>query len=49
MPKLPVISGEKLISLLTNIGYVIVRQHGSHIRLEKLTEAGTHKINHSQS
>ncbi|MFZ5994950.1 MAG: type II toxin-antitoxin system HicA family toxin [Thermodesulfobacteriota bacterium] len=44
MPKLPVVSGEKLISLLTAIGYKVVRQRGSHVRLEKLTEAGTHKI-----
>jgi len=45
MPKkLPVISGKKLISFLTEIGYQIVRQRGSHVRLEKSTEAGVHKI-----
>lgn len=42
--KLPVISGKKLISLLNNLGCKVVRQRGSHVRLEKLTEAGTHKI-----
>ena len=45
MPKkLPVISGKKLISFLTEIGYRVVRQRGSHVRLEKSTEAGVHKI-----
>jgi predicted RNA binding protein YcfA (HicA-like mRNA interferase family) len=42
--KLPVISGKQLISLMRSLGYITVRQRGSHIRLEKLTEAGTHKI-----
>ena len=38
MPKkLPVISGKKLISFLTEIGYQIVRQRGSHVRLENST------------
>jgi len=45
MPKkLPVISGKKLISSLTEMGYRVVRQRGSHVRLEKSTEAGVHKI-----
>ena len=45
MPKkLPVISGKKLISFLTEMGYRVVRQRGSHVRLEKSTEAGVHKI-----
>jgi len=42
--KLPVISGRKLISFLGGLNYKVVRQRGSHVRLEKLTEAGTHKI-----
>ncbi len=42
--KLPVISGKKLITCLTTIGYRVVRQRGSHVRLEKSTEAGVHKI-----
>jgi predicted RNA binding protein YcfA (HicA-like mRNA interferase family) len=42
--KLPVISGKKLISFLIGLNYNIVRQRGSHVRLEKLTEAGIHKI-----
>lgn len=42
--KLPVISGKKLISCLVRLGYQVVRQRGSHVRLEKSTEIGTHKI-----
>jgi len=42
--KLPVISGKKLISFLIGLNYNIVRQRGSHVRLEKLTEAAIHKI-----
>ena len=44
MPKLPVITGQKLITVLSSMGYQVVRQKGSHIRLEKSTPAGTHKI-----
>lgn len=44
MSKLPVISGDKLIKLLVNLGYEIVRQKGSHVRLRKITEAGEHNI-----
>ena len=42
--KLPVISGKKLISCLTTMRYRVVLQRGSHVRLEKSTEAGIHKI-----
>jgi len=42
--KLPVISGKKLIRFLNGFGYSAVRQRGSHIRMEKVTAAGTHKI-----
>jgi predicted RNA binding protein YcfA (HicA-like mRNA interferase family) len=44
MPKLPVITGQKLITVLSSMGYQVLRQKGSHIRLEKSTPAGTHKI-----
>ena len=33
MPKLPLISGKKAIRIFTKVGYRIVRQRGSHIRL----------------
>jgi predicted RNA binding protein YcfA (HicA-like mRNA interferase family) len=42
--KLPVIPGKNLIRFLNGLGYSIVRQRGSHIRMEKITAAGTHKI-----
>ena len=33
--KIPKISGKELIKRLMRLGYVVVRQKGSHIRLEK--------------
>lgn len=33
MPKLPILSGRRIISALTKLGYRDVRQRGSHIRL----------------
>lgn len=44
MPKQPVISGLELIKLLEKLGYVKVRQKGSHIRLKKECEIGNHNI-----
>ncbi len=35
MAKLPVLSGDKLIKLLRNAGFQVVRQKGSHISLQK--------------
>lgn len=32
-PKLPVVSGRKVVRALERIGYRVVRQRGSHIRL----------------
>jgi len=42
--KLPVVSGKELIKMMSSLGYAIVRQRGSHIRLERKSPAGTHKI-----
>jgi len=42
--KLPQISGIELIKRLKKFGFVIVRQKGSHIRLEKNTLSETIKI-----
>jgi predicted RNA binding protein YcfA (HicA-like mRNA interferase family) len=42
--KLPVISGKKLISFLGGLNYKVVRQRGSHVRLEKITKAGRLKM-----
>jgi len=44
LPKLPVVSGEQVIKLLRKLGYEIIRQKGSHVRLRKITEAGEHNI-----
>jgi predicted RNA binding protein YcfA (HicA-like mRNA interferase family) len=35
MPKLPVLSGRKLIELLQVAGFTVVRQKGSHVSLQK--------------
>jgi predicted RNA binding protein YcfA (HicA-like mRNA interferase family) len=44
LPRLPAISGKQLIKFLTNLGYEVVRQKGSHVRLKSLTEMGEHNI-----
>lgn len=43
--KLPQISGRELIKKLAKFGFVVVRQKGSHIRLEKNTQEKIIKIN----
>lgn len=35
MAKLPVLSGADLINILKRLGFVIVRQKGSHVSLQK--------------
>lgn len=35
MPKLPVVSGRKLIRALIRLEFVIVRQRGSHVFLQR--------------
>ena len=42
--KLPQISGKELIKKLRKFGFVVTRQKGSHVRLEKNTEVKTIKI-----
>ena len=44
MPKLPQISGAELVRLLQSLGYEVIRQRGSHIRLKKITASGEHAI-----
>jgi len=44
LPKLPVVSGRDLIKFLKKLGYEVVRQRGSHVRLRKETENGIHNI-----
>ncbi|QLC50061.1 type II toxin-antitoxin system HicA family toxin [Methanolobus zinderi] len=35
MPELPVTSGQKAIKSLTKLGFVVVRQKGSHVFLQR--------------
>ena len=35
MPKLPVLSGQEAIRILENLGFVQVRQRGSHVMLRR--------------
>jgi predicted RNA binding protein YcfA (HicA-like mRNA interferase family) len=34
--KLPQISGKDLIKIFTKLGFVVIRQRGSHVQLEKI-------------
>jgi len=36
LTKLPQISGKKLIKILQKVGFIVVTQKGSHIKLRKL-------------
>ncbi len=40
MPKLPRISGAAAIRILEKLGFVQVRQRGSHVVLKKITGSG---------
>jgi predicted RNA binding protein YcfA (HicA-like mRNA interferase family) len=40
MPKLPRLSGAEAIRALEKLGFVQVRQRGSHVILKKITETG---------
>ena len=44
MPRLPQVSGSQLVKLLKSLGYEVIRQRGSHIRLKKVTALGEHAI-----
>jgi predicted RNA binding protein YcfA (HicA-like mRNA interferase family) len=43
-PKLPALSGKELVKFLERIGYAVIRQKGSHIRLRKDLKTGQHNI-----
>jgi predicted RNA binding protein YcfA (HicA-like mRNA interferase family) len=43
MSKLPVISGKELVNALQKAGFIVVRQKGSHISLQKITTEGTYR------
>jgi predicted RNA binding protein YcfA (HicA-like mRNA interferase family) len=40
MPKLPRVSGQEVVSALEKLGFVQVRQRGSHVVLKKRTPDG---------
>jgi len=42
--RLPVVSSEQLVTALNKVGFVFIRQKGSHIRLEKQTDKGIIKL-----
>jgi predicted RNA binding protein YcfA (HicA-like mRNA interferase family) len=44
MPKLPQVNGLQLVKTLQSLGYSIIRQRGSHIRLRKIIASGEHSI-----
>jgi predicted RNA binding protein YcfA (HicA-like mRNA interferase family) len=44
MPKLLQISGALLVKVLLSLGYVVIRQRGSHVRLKKDTTLGVHSV-----
>lgn len=44
MPRLPQARGSDVIGLLQSLGYEVVRQRGSHVRLRKSTPLGVHAI-----
>ncbi|MFA6107826.1 MAG: type II toxin-antitoxin system HicA family toxin [Candidatus Latescibacterota bacterium] len=41
MPTLPVLSGRRVATVLVSLGWVVVRQRGSHIILTKPGETAT--------
>ena len=43
MAKLPSVSGERLIRALKRVGFVELRQKGSHVSLERKTPEKTYK------
>ncbi len=44
MPRLPVVSGKDAIKALSKAGFRVIRQKGSHVRLEKIQDDKTIKI-----
>lgn len=42
--KLPIVSGEKLVSVLERFGYKKIHQRGSHIKMRRYYENSKHTI-----
>jgi predicted RNA binding protein YcfA (HicA-like mRNA interferase family) len=44
MPKLPVISGSQAIKCFEKIGYQVIRQRGSHVRMHHKSDSSKHPL-----
>jgi len=42
--RLPVLSGEELVKLLRKVGYEVVRQKGSHLRLKNAHDSSRNPL-----
>jgi predicted RNA binding protein YcfA (HicA-like mRNA interferase family) len=42
--KLPVVSGREAIKAFVKLGYVVIRQRGSHVRLEHASDGRRKKL-----
>jgi predicted RNA binding protein YcfA (HicA-like mRNA interferase family) len=40
MPKLRRLSGSDVVSILRNFGFSVISQHGSHVKLRRITASG---------
>jgi predicted RNA binding protein YcfA (HicA-like mRNA interferase family) len=40
MPKLPRIFGKEIIRILERLGFIVIRQKGSHVVLKKFNDSG---------
>ena len=43
MSKLPVISWKRTSKCIEKAGFIVVRQKGSHVSLQKITDEGTYR------
>lgn len=43
MPRLPTVSGKKLVAALTKAGFQVVRQKGSHVSMQKVTPENNYR------
>jgi predicted RNA binding protein YcfA (HicA-like mRNA interferase family) len=44
MTRLPQVSGRDIIRLLASLGYDVIRQRGSHVRVRKISVLGEHNL-----
>jgi len=41
MPKLKSLSGDEVINILSHVGFKVISQRGSHVKLRRILEEGT--------